>query len=295
MNEVFGTLLRRAREQKGYSIEMVSKAVGLTEAHLASFENNRLVPLPEEIEKLIDYLDVDIDSASQIRRSMGTQIFVPDSAWGIQILSESKGGIHPWAQTIFATEISTEGPRKSALGYLSARVRPIELTLKQYLWDGVSDDDLDSIRDLLIKRRDSWLRTLEVFRCQEIYPKLWIEKYCRERRWFGQTLSRSDVIAHLMAIEAELVQYPNYEIGLLTGEELYFNFIIQGPYVLVEGGYETEPKPAHRVVGGIRISIPEVVRSFDSEFERMWNSIPEPDRDREKIIAWLRDQRKQLE
>ena len=295
MGTPFGSLLQSARQKKRFTIEILARLSHVSEENIWAIESNRLIPLPEEIESLIAVLDLELDLARQLRESVNIPQVDTLNATGIEVLKEEPGGMHPWAQTIFSTELSTEGPRMSALGYLSARVRPIDLTLKQYAWDGVIPEDLAAIEDLLHKRRESWLQTLTIYRCRDIYPKVWIEKYCTERIWFGKVLEPKDVINHLKAMEDELAENPNYEVGLLTDEELYFNFILQGPFVLVEGGYEVAQKAKQRIVGGMRISIPTIVDAFRLEFERLWNEIQQENKDKKRVVDWFKSQRQNLQ
>jgi hypothetical protein len=148
------------------------------------------------------------------------------------------------------------------------------------------------VRSILEARRAAWQANLVDFECRDVYPRESIERYCRKRQWLGHTLESREIDEHLRAVETCLRDYPNYRIGILEGEELYFNFLIEGNVVFVEGGTEFLPEPERRHVGGLQIHREDAVRAFYLEFQRLWGActITDP----AEVIAWLRDLRHDL-
>src|SRR5690242_13316298 len=119
MGTPFGSLLQSARQKKNFTIETLARLSCISEENLWAVESNRLIPLPEEIESLTAALDLELDMARQLRESVNAAQVGALNTIGIEVLREEPGGVHPWAQAIFSTELSTEGPRMSASGYLS--------------------------------------------------------------------------------------------------------------------------------------------------------------------------------
>lgn len=188
----------------------------------------------------------------------------------VKAVPSATGGIHQWAQALYDADLRASTGRLAAQQYLTAVVRPIDLTLLHYQWDGATPADLDSIRRVLQQRRLSWLQRLTVHECRDIYPLRRIEDYSTTRQWFGRTLDVLAVAAHLRAVADELRTQPKYEVALVDSEELYFNYVIQDNVVLLEGGSETMPEPPHRLVAGVMIDSPEIANAFRDEFERLW-------------------------
>jgi hypothetical protein len=210
----------------------------------------------------------------------------------VEVFSTGSGGLHPWAQALYGTDVAATGSRLAVQAYLSAMVRPIDLTLQIYERAGAPPADLAEMRHVLALRRAAWQRRLREFECRDVYPLAAIERYIRERVWFGCELAADDVARHLEAVEDELSTFPNYSIALLEGEELYFNFVLDDGAVHVEGGSEYEPEPAKRIVGGLRINAPEVVEQFRAEFDRVWAAaaLKRPS----DVCEWLRERRREL-
>lgn len=295
MIDLPGVSLSQERESRALDIAAVASAAKITPRRLRAFEADRGQLEPVEIERLIAVLAPTPDSVERIRHAASTETQSVHNVENVAVYSSARGGIDPWTQALYATEMGVEGTRMAAQGYLSAAVRPIELTLKQYAWDGASAQDLSDIADVLKARQDRWIALVQQYVVRDIYPRSWIERYCGERMWMGHRLDSSEVARHLAHVETALQTYSNYFVGLMAGEELYFNFIIEGSYVLVEGAYEIEPEPKEgREVSGLRIGKPEVVKAFRREFERVWHDIPLAYRDKGSVISWFHDQRDHL-
>src|SRR5436190_19738639 len=74
----------------------------------------------------------------------------------VEAFSTGSGGLHPWAQALYSHDIASQGPRCVAQGYLSALVRPIDLTLEIYEGHGATPPDVHEIRRVLERRRAAW-------------------------------------------------------------------------------------------------------------------------------------------
>lgn len=61
MKEEFGSLIKRLRIEKGYSIEELSKKSGFTQVQIRNIENNKSKPRVFNLNKLASALDCSYD------------------------------------------------------------------------------------------------------------------------------------------------------------------------------------------------------------------------------------------
>jgi transcriptional regulator with XRE-family HTH domain len=90
----FGEYVRRLRRQKGWQLQELSAATGLSVTHLSRFENDNAVPNPESVVKLSNALDGELEVMLQMADCLPREILdrlVRRAADGGTVLKRSAG------------------------------------------------------------------------------------------------------------------------------------------------------------------------------------------------------------
>lgn len=190
----------------------------------------------------------------------------------VKVFTARAAGLDDWEQALLSSEVAATTSRFAVQSSFSPLTRPIDMTVDVYRRAGATDGTLDAIRQVLERRQYAWYERLAAFPCRDIYALGNLERYCRDRVWLGHRLERAAVAEHLTEIGHALKHFPNYEVALLEGEELYFNYVITGGCVLLNGGCEVDRQPIERIVGGLQITDNDVVNQFQLDFERLWRA-----------------------
>lgn len=72
----FGIRIRHARQMRGLSLEELGESVGLTQGYLSKIENDRAVPTISTLHKIVQALDININSLLTDVSGSDTPVFV---------------------------------------------------------------------------------------------------------------------------------------------------------------------------------------------------------------------------
>lgn len=170
--------------------------------------------------------------------------------------------------------ISNEERTKKILCHKS-RIKSFEAQVKQYKFrDIIAYEALDNL----------------VNKCEySLYDKYYISS--------DITFSKNDAITHLLNIIQLLKSYENFEIGLVSKEQIktlpITNWMVKENSAVVLFTFLLDSADIHestdnvKTARGFTITEPNIVKSFESYFNNLWNSIEPLKKDKNEVIKLL--------
>jgi hypothetical protein len=189
-----------------------------------------------------------------------------------------------WDEAIAKAEISIPGDRLLFSRNLTRLSRPRDIYEKEYYT--IYPNDHDNVFNAM-SRRDNRIQEFNKqivnFNYYDIYDKEKIEKYIKERN-LSYTLSLEEIEQHIEEFE-RIISFPNYYVGLYE-ESIPFNYVIKGDSVVLMGRMFIATKLGS--IQGILFSSREIVEEFKKQFWESWRKIKPEDKEKNKIVQWLK-------
>ncbi len=163
---------------------------------------------------------------------------------------------------------------------------------KKYLQQCPGVKDVPTSAYLQKRRLDAFNTQVKIFKFKDIWFKETIEKIVLERKYVSghnhasscYVLEKEDIVIHIENIIQMLRKYKNYEIAIINQCEAVCDScwtVKSTSYVLVEG-------KSNNTDINLAATEQNIVAAYREFFLNLWNDIPHINKDKDRIITWLK-------
>ncbi|MBI2303156.1 MAG: helix-turn-helix transcriptional regulator [Chloroflexi bacterium] len=185
----------------------------------------------------------------------------------------------------------TEQPKMSVTNLPPFFSRPWEIEERWHRQVfGADTKEYHDMVQVVKQRYDWWESWIERYPYRVIGERTGIERYFAEGRQGKAMLKPSDVRAQGERWIKLLQRHDNYAFAVSDALVLMKYILFGISHLMLVVSEPRQDDPARSGIEAIRIADPLLTLRFRLEFEQTWQNIPEENKDKERIIEWLRVQ-----
>ncbi|MBI2303143.1 MAG: hypothetical protein HYU86_00145 [Chloroflexi bacterium] len=208
----------------------------------------------------------------------------------LTIFSAAPSGHLDFERSLLEME-DTEQPRMNVTTLPPFFCRPPDIEEKWYRQIfGADTKGCNDIVQLVQQRYDLWKRWIERYSHRVIVERTVIERYFAEGRQGKLAYKPQEVRAQGERWIESLQRHDNCAVAISDAPDLMRYILVGISNLMLVLSAPRQAAPAHLGIEAIRITDPLVILRFRLEFEETWQNIPEENKDKERVIEWLRVQ-----